>query len=353
MEYKWVLFFDPVHSQLPVPSENAKPLPAHLARKSRTTAEHPSNNDPKADEPFGDPQSKFIWSEFNTCKAFKNPYQVKVEIAKPKQLWFYLGKTSTEARAHYTEDPAIKRNNPEANFLESVRAATTAFALSLQRRSYPISYPTGVNIHAANAARAKAHVQQAAQTQAKQPPVATKERPYTGKYAIPDPAPYIYKPRVAGIIDPQTLRNQLAFQQSLVHSLPQFPNPPSFRAPPAPMNTGPPPAPRNTDPPPPRNTAPSAPWNTAPPAPRNTASPAPRNTASPTPRNTAPPTPRNTAPPAAGNAAPPTPRNYVAPTISTTPGASNPQLPLVNQTSAPINDVRLVSLEPSNNFLAV
>lgn len=235
MEYKWLLVFDTIHSQLPVPSENAKPLPAHLAQKSRTTAEDPSNDDPKADEPFGDPHSKFIWSEFNTCKPFKNSDQVKIDLSKPKQLWFYLGRTSTEAKAQYTGDPAVSHNNLEANFLESVRAASAAVAVSAQRRSFPASYPSGVNIHAVNAARAKAHVQQAAKIQVK-PPV-TKERPYNGKYAILDSTPYVYKPKISCNVDPQALRNQRAFQQSTVHSLPQIKSSSAYRAPPAPMST--------------------------------------------------------------------------------------------------------------------
>lgn len=259
MEYKWLLFFDPVNSQLPVPSENAKPLPAHLASKSRTTAENPAKNEPKADEPFGDPQSKFVWSEFNTCKPFRNPNQVNVDIIeKRKQLWFYLGGTSTEARAQYTENPAVKQNNPEANFLESVRAAKTAIALSFhQRRSYPAPYPAGANMHAASVIRAKSNFHHPINLPKPQAP---KERPYNGKYAILDPAPYIYKPKVGNTIDPEALRNQRAFQQSLVHSFPQFHNPPGFRAPSASMN--------NTQPP--INTA-SRPVNTAP-APANAAS---------------------------------------------------------------------------------
>ena len=234
MEYKWLLVFDPVQSQLPEPSKNAKQLPAHLARKSRTTAEDSTKNDPKAKEPFGDPHSKFIWSEFNTCKSFKNSDQINVDLSKPKQLWFYLGRTSTEARAQYTGDLAMPRNNPEANFLESIRAATAAVAVSAQRRSYPASYPSGVNIHAINAARAKAHVQQAAKMQTR-PPM-TKEKPYNGKYAIIDPAPYVYKPRVSPTVESQALRNQRTIQQSSVHSLPQFHTSSGFRAPPAQMS---------------------------------------------------------------------------------------------------------------------
>lgn len=233
MEYKWLLVFDPVQSQLPEPSKGAKQLPAHLAHKSRA-AEDSTKNDPKANDPFGDPQSKFIWSEFNTCKSFKNSDQVKVDLAKPKQLWFYLGRTSTEARAQYTGDLAVPRNNPEANFLESLRVASAAVAVSAQRRSYPASYPSGVNIHAVNAARAKAHIQQAAKTQTISP--MTKEKPYSGKYAITDPNPYVYKPKIGSTIDTHALHNQRTFQQSSVHSLPQFHNSPGFRAPPAQMS---------------------------------------------------------------------------------------------------------------------
>ena len=226
MEYKWVLIFDHTNSQLPVPSENAKPLPAHLAHKSRTTTQDPSDS-PKADEPFGDAQSKFTWSEFNTCKTVKNPSQVKVDVSKPKQLWFYLGKTSTEAKAQYTENLAVLRNNPEANFLDSVRAASAAAAVQLQRRPNPPTYPAGVNIHAMNAARAKIHPQET-KVPAKSPNN-TKKRPYNGKYAITEPMPQVYKPRV----DAQALQNQRAFQQSTVHSLPQFPNSSINRGPPA------------------------------------------------------------------------------------------------------------------------
>lgn len=175
-----------------------------------------------------------MWSEFNSCKPVKNLEQVKIDLSKPKQLWFYLGKTSTEAKAQYTGDLAVSRNNPEANFLDSVKAAAAAAAVSAQRRSYPASYPSGVNIHAFNAARAKAHVQQAAKTQAKptgKPPA--KERPYNGKYAIIDP---VCKPKTSSNVDPLALRNQLTFQQSSVHSLPQFHNSSAFRAPPAQMS---------------------------------------------------------------------------------------------------------------------
>ncbi len=258
IEYKWLLIFDPVNSQLPIPSENANPLPAHLAQKSRTTAEHPSNVNPKADEPFGDPRSKLIWSEFNTCKSIRNPHQVKIDISKPKKLWFYLGKTSTEAKAQYTGNPAVQRNDPTAHFLESVRIATTAVALP-PRRSFPASYPTGVNVHAVNAARPPRPYVQPAKFQNNRSlinkPPNMQDRVYHGKYAIVESAPYDYKSKVGGHVDPQALHNQRAFQHNASKQSPLQPynaqkyqnltydGSPGYRAPPAPMGSMAPTAP--------------------------------------------------------------------------------------------------------------
>ena len=215
-----MLVFDPVNSQLPMPSENAKPLPAELARKSRTTAEDPANNDdPKPNDPFGDPDGKERWDEFNSCKAFRNPAQVKIDIDMPKKLWYYLGKSSTEAKAHYTADIAIQQNDPTANFLESVRIACVAAAAarpSAPRVSYPASYPSGSNYQNALSVprlSANAHVPppKAPPTQLTKPS-ATKERPYHGKYAITDSIAAQYKPRPGVNVDAQALYNQRAFQ---------------------------------------------------------------------------------------------------------------------------------------------
>ena len=217
VEYKWLLVFDPINSQLPMPSELAKPLPAELARKSRTTAEDPANNDdPKPNEPFCDPASKFRWEEFNTCKALRNPAQVKVDLSKSKSFWFYLGKPSTEAKAHYTGDLAQQRNDPSANFLDSVRIASAAASRPpVQRRSYPASHPFGINQNALNAARANVLRQQArAQHYPDPQPPVVKDRPYHGKYAIPDSVSSQCQPKPGVNVDSQALRNQRAFQQA-------------------------------------------------------------------------------------------------------------------------------------------
>ena len=249
-----MLVFDPVNSQLPMPSEHAKPLPAELARKSRTTAEDPANiDDPKPNDPFGDPDSSFRWEEFDSCKAFRNPAQVKIDIDKPGKLWYYLGKSSTEAKAQYTADISIQQNDPTANFLESVRIASVAAAAArpaAQRVSYPASYPSGTNHHnALNAPRPSANVnvpQPKAQTAQYTKPVATKERPYHGKYAITDPISAQYKPRPGVNVDAQALYNQRAFQNAASSQLPQpyhSHHSPGYRAPQATMGAAAPTAP--------------------------------------------------------------------------------------------------------------
>lgn len=219
IEYKWLLLFDSANSQLPIPSANAKPLPPELARKSRTTAEDPNNDQPRADQPFGDASSKFIWSEFHTCHRIKNAEQKKIDFAKPKSVWFYLGRNSTEAKAQYTGDLAKPIHDHNSNFLDTVKVQPSAMTLP-PRRSFPASYPTGVNIHALNAARANAQYQQPkVQPQPKpqlkpqvKPQIPPSSRPYNGKYAI-EP---LSRPRVTmGYnVDSQSLYNQRTFTQN-------------------------------------------------------------------------------------------------------------------------------------------
>ena len=194
VEWKWLLILDPLKSQRAIPSPDAKPMPAEMKRNTRTTAEAPPNaDDPKPNESFCDANTIYKWSEFTTCKPFKNADQVKIEIYKPEKLWFYLGRSSTEAKAQYTHDLAVKKNNVKAVYLDTpgVRAAPLAAIAPPVRRSFPASYPSGsaVNQNAINAARANSQTSHSKMTT----PV-TKDRPYHGKYAITDPVPYQYKP---------------------------------------------------------------------------------------------------------------------------------------------------------------
>lgn len=271
VEYKWLLVFDPLNSLRPIPSENAKPMPLEMARTTRTTAEAPTNNDnPKANEPFCDPSGIYKWSEFDTCKPFRNSAQVKIDLDKPEKIWHFLGKTSTEAKAQYTHDLTVQHHNPKANFLESVRLASLSIPVQPIRRSYPASYPSGINQNAVNAARASGPVQHSrgqALPQSKQQ--MNKERPYNGKYAITDPVQsHLYNQRNGVNVDSQALRNQRDFQQTASRQPPQqyhhhhsYNDPKSsYRAPQAPMSSIAPTAPMMSGnlqgPPPPQHNGP-------------------------------------------------------------------------------------------------
>lgn len=62
----------------------------------------------------------FTWAEFHTAEYPTNKTQVKIDFSKENQIWHYLGGTSTEARAQYTDDPQKQTHNPKSNFLDSI-----------------------------------------------------------------------------------------------------------------------------------------------------------------------------------------------------------------------------------------
>ncbi|KAL9129255.1 MAG: hypothetical protein Q9217_002235 [Psora testacea] len=219
LEWKWLLIFDPANSQLPMPSENAKPLPADLLRKSRTTAEDPAAkiDGPKADEPFCDPDSIYKWSEFDSCRPFHNENQVKIDLSQPDKFWYFIGELSTDAKAYYTHNPAIRVNNPKGNFLEVEKLAQLAAEMKALREQKPYSTPYGtVNQHALNAARASNSVGPAGMAYHSSSHIKTstpKERGYHGKYAITDPiSPPQYRSTYGINVDAQALQNQRIFQ---------------------------------------------------------------------------------------------------------------------------------------------
>ncbi|KAL1636928.1 hypothetical protein SLS56_001025 [Neofusicoccum ribis] len=180
VEWKYLLVLDPAQSLRLKPSANAKPLPAHLNQNSsKLNAKNQKNGPPEMDTPFCDSNAEFKWAEFNSATAaeVKNPFQTKTNLEKPLQLWHYLGKTSTEARAQYTEDPKKQQHNPKSNFLETVKPPPRPVQ-TFDRRALGPGYPSGANINALNGAMA-------AQRQSLQPHYAG------GK-------PYEYKPRSAG-----------------------------------------------------------------------------------------------------------------------------------------------------------
>lgn len=119
-----MLVLDPADSLRPKPSHDAKPLPAHLLSKpADVSAKNRKDGVPSEGDPFFDPTAGQKWAEFHTATSLeiRNPAQTKINFNLPEQCWYYLGRTSTEAKPHYTHDVRVSVNNPRANFLDTVR----------------------------------------------------------------------------------------------------------------------------------------------------------------------------------------------------------------------------------------
>ncbi|PNY27950.1 DNA damage-responsive transcriptional repressor RPH1 [Tolypocladium capitatum] len=116
VEWKWLLLPDPADYRLPKASAKAIPMPASRKAQEQLNAKRLQDDKPRKDDPFAD---GYTWAEFQV-EAVTNKDQTKVDFAKPDQVWHYLGKTSTEARAQYTEDPTKQRHNPKGNFLDTL-----------------------------------------------------------------------------------------------------------------------------------------------------------------------------------------------------------------------------------------
>ncbi|KAJ0125257.1 hypothetical protein J7T55_006602 [Diaporthe amygdali] len=125
VEWKWLLLPDPEDFKLPKASANALPMPTSRKAKEEINAKRSADEPPRAGDIFVEgpaPGKDFVWSEFHTCEASecKNKAQTKIDFSKENQVWHYLGKTSTEAKAQYTEDPRKPQHNPKCSFLDSV-----------------------------------------------------------------------------------------------------------------------------------------------------------------------------------------------------------------------------------------
>lgn len=116
MEWKWLLLPDPSDYHLPKASTAALPLPASQKAKKKLNAKRHDEDKPRKDDTFSE---GYTWAEFQ-LEPVKNKAQVNVDFTKADQIWHYLGQTSTEARAQYTEDPAQRRHNPKGNFLDTI-----------------------------------------------------------------------------------------------------------------------------------------------------------------------------------------------------------------------------------------
>lgn len=115
VEWKWLLLPDPSDYHLPKASSRAIPMPTSRKAKDQLNAKR-ADDKPRKDDLFG---LGYTWAEFNYLDV-SNKDQVKVDLEKPNQVWHYLGKTSTEAKAQYTEDHSKPRHNPAGTFLDTV-----------------------------------------------------------------------------------------------------------------------------------------------------------------------------------------------------------------------------------------
>ncbi|KAK3314517.1 hypothetical protein B0H66DRAFT_314861 [Apodospora peruviana] len=169
VEWKWLLLPDPADLRLPKASANAIPMPTSRKAKQALNAKRPVDELPRKDDEFA---PGFVWAEFHTNDTVKNPVQTKIDFAKDNQIWHYLGKTSTEAKAQYTESLSKPVHNLRSNFLDSIPKPVSTVPIPLP--------PHARRSHAANHA-----------------PKASIPAAFPG--ALPDvskqPKPYVYKPR--------------------------------------------------------------------------------------------------------------------------------------------------------------
>ncbi|KAM7219772.1 hypothetical protein V8F06_004806 [Rhypophila decipiens] len=183
VEWKWLLLPDPAEFRLPKASPNAIPMPTTRKAKQQINAKRPVDELPRKDDEFG---PGLVWAEFHPNDCVKNPHQVKVDLFKDNQVWHYLGKTSTEAKAQYTEDPSKPRHNPKSNFLDSIPKPVSAVPLPPQaRRSFPATHaPSPLSSGVFSAAPAGAAAK-AAKSYIYKPRKAIEPSPYTTQMFSP------------------------------------------------------------------------------------------------------------------------------------------------------------------------
>ncbi|KAI0401506.1 hypothetical protein F4802DRAFT_424391 [Xylaria palmicola] len=119
VEWKWLLLPDPADLRLLHASRNAIPMPSSRKDKELINATRKQIEQlPRSGDSFV--EGGFVWAEFNHHDLERNKVQAKVDLSKENQIWYYLGRNSTEARPQYTDDPAKRRHNCKSNFLDSI-----------------------------------------------------------------------------------------------------------------------------------------------------------------------------------------------------------------------------------------
>lgn len=179
VEWKWLVLPDPADYHLPKASAKALPMPASRKAKDKLNTKRLHADKPRKDDVFGE---GYRWAEFELYEA-SNKDQAKIDFAKPDQIWHYLGKTSTEARAQYTEDLAYQRHNPKGNFLDTIPKPP---------RPAPVSKP--MYNHQAYVAKAMAYSYSLAGNHAAATAAGSFEKPYVYKPRKPAEANVVKAP---------------------------------------------------------------------------------------------------------------------------------------------------------------
>lgn len=181
-------------------------MPEELQGKTASLPESaerkPSPGDPFTEDP------KTEWAEFQLGAEPFNKAQKAVDFSKSKQLWHFLGKTSTESKAQYTADISKPVHDLDSNFLQTVEPLKPVMAPPTQpkRQSLAASYPTSAafnNMAARNAAMISQR-QQLLEQQHRQP----QRQPYSMVNAVAPLARPQVSPDQRQILERQQQRAQ-------------------------------------------------------------------------------------------------------------------------------------------------
>ncbi|KAK4189814.1 hypothetical protein QBC35DRAFT_379288 [Podospora australis] len=202
LEWKWLLVPDPADLRLPKASANAIPMPTCRKAQQEINAKRAVDEAPRKDDEFG---AGFVWAEFHAGDPITNRQQVKVDFSKENQVWHYLGKTSTEAKAQYTGDPSKPQHNFKSNFLDSIPKPVSAVPVPLlpqqPKRALPATYPPARPVQAQY--------------------TGISAGPFMGAPAPKHERPYTYKPRTS--MEPS---QPLQSMQYMPHQFAPKPTPP-------------------------------------------------------------------------------------------------------------------------------